>query len=167
MNAILAMSLSVNIFYFKPELNFKKAKKKNVISFRLCFQLSKLQSDHGNLESDKIYSAYIFHTGNPLSAPPAPTELIYMQNVSYSTVRSTWTVSCFRADIFVFLLSTRAGGLGINLTAADTVGNLILCFIGSYLVRIHLTISQSRAFAFCFFFRRPGQIARNLRNDCN
>jgi hypothetical protein len=28
----------------------------------------------------------------------------------------------FRADIFVFLLSTRAGGLGINLTAADTVG---------------------------------------------
>lgn len=28
--------------------------------------------------------------------------------------------SC-RNDIFVFLLSTRAGGLGINLTAADTV----------------------------------------------
>lgn len=28
-----------------------------------------------------------------------------------------------RADIFVFLLSTRAGGLGINLTAADTVSN--------------------------------------------
>lgn len=26
-----------------------------------------------------------------------------------------------RDDIFVFLLSTRAGGLGINLTAADTV----------------------------------------------
>ena len=26
-----------------------------------------------------------------------------------------------RQDIFVFLLSTRAGGLGINLTAADTV----------------------------------------------
>lgn len=26
-----------------------------------------------------------------------------------------------RNDIFVFLLSTRAGGLGINLTAADTV----------------------------------------------
>lgn len=26
-----------------------------------------------------------------------------------------------RSDIFVFILSTRAGGLGINLTAADTV----------------------------------------------
>jgi DNA helicase INO80 len=26
-----------------------------------------------------------------------------------------------KSDIFVFLLSTRAGGLGINLTAADTV----------------------------------------------
>lgn len=31
-----------------------------------------------------------------------------------------------RSDIFVFLLSTRAGGLGINLTAADTV-RFILC----------------------------------------
>lgn len=31
-----------------------------------------------------------------------------------------------RTDIFVFLLSTRAGGLGINLTAADTVNNMCL-----------------------------------------
>ena len=30
----------------------------------------------------------------------------------------------FRSDIFVFLLSTRAGGLGINLTAADTVSSV-------------------------------------------
>ncbi len=29
-----------------------------------------------------------------------------------------------RSDIFVFLLSTRAGGLGINLTAADTVSSV-------------------------------------------
>lgn len=36
-----------------------------------------------------------------------------------------------RADIFVFLLSTRAGGLGINLTAADTVsGFFILFYLG-------------------------------------
>jgi len=35
------------------------------------------------------------------------------------------TVAGFQSseDIFVFLLSTRAGGLGINLTAADTVGS--------------------------------------------
>ena len=32
-----------------------------------------------------------------------------------------------RSDIFVFLLSTRAGGLGINLTAADTVS--IYCYV--------------------------------------
>ena len=31
-----------------------------------------------------------------------------------------------RSDIFVFLLSTRAGGLGINLTAADTVSYSLL-----------------------------------------
>lgn len=30
-----------------------------------------------------------------------------------------------RTDIFVFLLSTRAGGLGINLTAADTVSKIL------------------------------------------
>lgn len=33
-----------------------------------------------------------------------------------------------RSDIFVFLLSTRAGGLGINLTAADTVSTFLYLF---------------------------------------
>ena len=39
------------------------------------------------------------------------------------------TVAGFQSsdDIFVFLLSTRAGGLGINLTAADTVSFLFEC----------------------------------------
>jgi len=31
------------------------------------------------------------------------------------------TERTLRPDIFIFILSTRAGGLGINLTAADTV----------------------------------------------
>ncbi len=34
---------------------------------------------------------------------------------------------------FVFLLSTRAGGVGINLTAADTV-SIVLCFIINLLI---------------------------------
>lgn len=37
-----------------------------------------------------------------------------------------------RTDIFVFLLSTRAGGLGINLTAADTVSVLLVFIHGGY-----------------------------------
>lgn len=37
-----------------------------------------------------------------------------------------------RQDIFVFLLSTRAGGLGINLTAADTVSLKFCIFIGKF-----------------------------------
>ena len=40
---------------------------------------------------------------------------------SFATLLSESILKCFRPDIFIFLLSTRAGGLGINLTAADTV----------------------------------------------
>ena len=41
---------------------------------------------------------------------------IYIDRFSVS-----YSETLFRSDIFAFLLSTRAGGLGINLTAADTV----------------------------------------------
>lgn len=41
-----------------------------------------------------------------------------------------------RQDIFVFLLSTRAGGLGINLTAADTVSHFfLLCNYNFFLIQ--------------------------------
>lgn len=38
-----------------------------------------------------------------------------------------------RSDIFVFLLSTRAGGLGINLTAADTVRSTLTILLNEFL----------------------------------
>jgi SNF2 family DNA or RNA helicase len=36
-------------------------------------------------------------------------------------IQTAFFLTYLRPDIFIFILSTRAGGLGINLTAADTV----------------------------------------------
>ena len=36
-------------------------------------------------------------------------------------IQTAFFLTHLRPDIFIFILSTRAGGLGINLTAADTV----------------------------------------------
>ena len=47
-----------------------------------------------------------------------------------------------RSDIFVFLLSTRAGGLGINLTAADTV--TFFCWI------IFKNVKKYYSFTLCY-----------------
>lgn len=49
-----------------------------------------------------------------------------------------------RADIFVFLLSTRAGGLGINLTAADTVSFYFFLFIGRVEKSFKFSIYRSK-----------------------
>jgi len=45
----------------------------------------------------------------------------YLLNLNLNNYVDYNFLSLCRSDIFVFLLSTRAGGLGINLTAADTV----------------------------------------------
>lgn len=56
-------------------------------------------------------------TDTLVSYPPAPKS-----DTSLAHVRLQESMQAFNSDpdMFVFLLSTRAGGLGINLTAADT-----------------------------------------------
>lgn len=41
-------------------------------------------------------------------------------------------------DMFLFLLSTRAGGLGLNLTAADTVIFYDKDWVSSYILKLNL-----------------------------
>lgn len=52
-----------------------------------------------------------------------------------------------RSDIFVFLLSTRAGGLGINLTAADTVSQ-------SFEKNVHVFYIKRRALVYLVELKR-------------
>lgn len=59
-----------------------------------------------------------------------------------------------REDIFVFLLSTRAGGLGINLTAADTVSDILFDLVSRLCALSKLLIDRNGAFInYMFSFR--------------
>ena len=77
---------------------------------------------------------------------------------------NTCTCTCipysYRSDIFIFLLSTRAGGLGINLTAADTVSEfplwcgmqcMYVCMyvhVGGGMRRFHISIIFTNLYLF-------------------
>uniref|UniRef100_A0A8C4DNB9 Chromatin-remodeling ATPase INO80 n=1 Tax=Dicentrarchus labrax TaxID=13489 RepID=A0A8C4DNB9_DICLA len=84
------------------------------VSFLLCFELSSCRgvscSSHWLTGCYVEYMVYRKHTYMRLDGSSKISERRDMVADFQS-----------RTDIFVFLLSTRAGGLGINLTAADTV----------------------------------------------
>lgn len=59
-----------------------------------------------------------------------------------------------RSDIFVFLLSTRAGGLGINLTAADTVSRAaisLFLFFNQRILYLEYNYRSSLIFGYILF----------------
>jgi DNA helicase INO80 len=60
---------------------------------------------------------------------PSPSSSLFLHETQYPR-----TKLIFSPDIFVFCLSTRAGGLGINLTAADTV---IFCTSSPFFLLSH------------------------------
>lgn len=106
------------------------------------FRRSRLVSSH---EEHGRITYCIFRVQSLPSARNSTSELIYIQIIPSEEPAGRWLEfsrfnlpagrSCFRADIFVFLLSTRAGGLGINLTAADTVRNTFFSFLFTSLHR--------------------------------
>ena len=62
----------------------------------------------------------------------------------YSWSKSILIFSFYRRDdIFAFLLSTRAGGLGINLTAADTVSTVFASWKNHLLIWLEINEHQA------------------------
>jgi hypothetical protein len=69
-------------------------------------------------------------------------------------------------NLFVFLLSTRAGGLGINLTGADTVSALYIKAMYMVLYNIFLLSSVSLHFSFMYDAVQPQRERQQQQQQC-